>query len=92
MKITIDTVNKTIEVHESGTLAEIIEFLELSKIDMKEYKFVQKQETVFIPYHTYPVKYLEPKFCDYTDHEFKFDHLYSPGLVTYCTTNNHMQF
>lgn len=85
MKITIDTVNKTIEVHESGTLAEIIEFLEQSKIDLKEYKFVQNHETVFIPYHTFPVQTPVYPHWNPTD-EFHFDHLYRPGLVTYSNT------
>lgn len=80
MKITIDTVNKTIEVHESGTLAEIIEFLEKSKIDLKEYKFIK--ETVFIPYHTItekvtpviPYQPVQPYFPDWT---------WRPGTIVY---------
>jgi len=91
MKITIDTVNKTIEVHESGTLAEIIEFLELSKIDLKEYKFVQTLETVFVPYHTktekvipgLPYQPVTPYYPDWT---------WRPGTIVYSTEHNHMQF
>jgi len=82
MKITIDTVNKTIEVHESGTLAEIIEFLELSKIDLKEYKFVQKQETVFIPYHTITEK-VTPVVPYHPATPYYPDWTWRPGTIIY---------
>ena len=87
MKITIDTVNKTIEVNDGATLDEVMDFVNKLNIDIKEYRLVQKSETVFIPYHI-----TQPKINPITPYwkptdEFYFDHLYRPGQITYSTSS-----
>ncbi len=50
MKITIDKVQKTVNVHESENIAEVIDFLTKAGIDLKEYKLDVENGIVYIPY------------------------------------------
>lgn len=87
MKITIDTVNKTIEVNQSDSISEVIDFLKQLNLDPAEYRFVSNDNIVFIPHHTTPIKFYEPLWV--LNDQFYFDHLYRPNMVTYSTTANH---
>ena len=82
MKITIDKVQKTVTVHESENIAEVIDFLTAAGIDLKEYKLNVESQTVFIPYSTpmpvYPIYPAYPTVQPYTP-----DWTYRPGLITY---------
>ena len=75
MKITIDKVHKTVNVHESENIAEVIEFLTKAGIDLKEYKLVVENTNTYIPYPVYPQFPLtNPCMPDWT---------YRPGIITY---------
>lgn len=81
MKITIDKVQKTVTVHESENIAEVIDFLTKAGIDLKEYKLVVENNNVFIPYPVYPTYPVYPQFP--TVQPYQPDWTYGPGFITY---------
>ena len=81
MKITIDKVHKTVNVHESENIAEVIDFLTKAGIDLKEYKLVVENNNVFIPYPVYPTYPVYPQFP--TVQPYQPDWTYRPGFITY---------
>ena len=82
MKVTIDKVQKTVTVHESENIAEVIEFLTAAGIDLKKYKLNVQSQPIFIPYSipmpAYPVYPVCPTVQPYLP-----DGTYRPGLITY---------
>ena len=85
MKITIDKVQKTVNVHESENIAKVIDFLTSTGIDLKEYRLITNSDAVFIPV-TLPAPSL-PSYPVYPQfpmvNPYQPDWTYRPGFITY---------